>query len=157
MVTRSRPLSLVLGLAGALMVATPAAAGSPVQHYRDSARAEVTTVYYDDDICGPRAGWTEYSVTWHVVYSERPDGSFNFVYGETGTYHTDFDDPSIPDYDSQFTEQQHGSVTAGGTTIWTAQFHDFPGTIRIYEQVVFVDVGGKIQVDRELLRVDGCP
>lgn len=155
---RSRPIALALAVAAAtLFVAPVAAAESPVAHSYFSGHKEVSRVYYPDDICGPRAGWTEYVVTWHAVITELSDGAFNWVYGETGTYHTDFDDPAIPSYDSQFTEAQHGTATAGDTEIFTIQFHDFPGTITIHEQLLFVQVGDEIQLDRYVLRVDGCP
>ena len=157
MFTRIRPAALVLALAASALVAAPVAARSPVVTFRDSGHMEVARVYYDDDICGPRSGWTDYVVSWHAQLTEISDGVFNWVYGETGTYHTDFDDPSIPDYDSQFTEAQHGTMTMGNTGIFTVQFHDFPGTITIHEQYLFVRVGDQIKLDRYTLRVDGCP
>jgi hypothetical protein len=148
-----------LGLAAILVAfaAAPASAASRVLHDGDSAHRQVSTVYYPDDICGPRSGWTTYVTSFQWKYTERGDGSFNFVYLETGTYHTDFDDPTIPSYDSQFTGAQHGTVTRGGTAIFTSQWHDFPGTITIHEQIVFVQVGDQVKLNRDVLRVDGCP
>ena len=157
MFTRVRSAALVLALVGSALVAAPAAAAGPVYHSGNSGHKEVTRVYYDDDICGDRAGWTEYVTTWHWAYTERSEGVFNFMYIETGTYHADFDDPSIPSEDSQFTGAEHQTITGGGTHVWTVQWHDFPGTITIHEQFLFVQVGDDIRVDRYILRVDGCP
>jgi hypothetical protein len=154
-----RRSQLGVGLALVLWVfaVAPASAASPVLHAGDGAHRQADTVYYPDDICGPRSGWTDYVITFQWKYLERADGSFNFASVETGTYHTDFDDPTIPSYDSQFTESQHATVTPGGTWIYTRQAHDFPGSITIREQVVFVQVGDEVKLDRDILRVDGCP
>ena len=157
MFKRTRPAGLILAIATVLLVAAPAAAAGPVTQWRDFGHKEVSRVYYPDDICGPRAGWTDYVVSWHFHLTEISEGVFNWVFGETGTYHVDFDDPSIPDLDSQFTEAQHGTVTKGGTETFTFQFHDFPGSIAIHEQYLFVRVGDEVKLDRYTLRVDGCP
>jgi hypothetical protein len=79
------------------------------------------------------------------------------VFGETGRYETDFDDPSIEDYVSQLTEAGHFNLTPSGTRVYTSQFHDFPGTIDIRERVVFVESNGTVKVDRYDLTVTGCP
>jgi hypothetical protein len=150
-------LTLGTALAVCILAAGPVVAASPVAHAGSSAHREVSTVYYPDDICGPRAGWTTAVVSYHWQYLERSDGSFNFSFVETGTYHTDFDDPTIPSYDSQFTGAQHGTVTRGSTQIFTSQWHDFPGSITIHEQMLFVQVGDEVKLDRDDLRVDGCP
>ncbi len=154
-----RSIGNSLGLALALWViaVVPAAGASPVLHARDAAHREVSTVYYPDDICGPRAGWTTFVVTFHLSYVERPDGTWSFNYLETGTYHTDFDDPTIPSYDGQFTGPQHGTITPGGVETYNGEWHDFPGSITIHEHVVFVQVGDEVKIDRDDLRVEGCP
>jgi hypothetical protein len=153
-----RASSIAFGTALVLtLLAAPTAAASPVLHAGESAHREASTVYYPDDICGPRSGWTDYIATFQWKYTERADGTFNFVYVENGTYHTDFDDPTIPSYDSQFTGTQHGTVTRGGTAIFTSQWHDFPGSITIREQIIFVQVGDEVRLDRDILVVDGCP
>ena len=154
---RTIRIGLGLALAVSVVAAGPAAAAAAVAHVRVAAHREVSTVHYPDDICGPRAGWTRYVVTWQWQYTERSDGSFNFAYVETGTYHTDFDDPSIPSYDGQFTGAQHGTITRGGTQVYTFQWHDFPGSITIHEHVVFVQVGDDVKLERDDLRIDGCP
>ena len=148
---------LGLAIVATALAAAPAAAASPVAHARTIVHREVSTEHHPDDICGPRAGWTTAVATYHFMYTELPDGSFNFSFVETGTYHTDFDDPTIPDYDSQFTGAQHGTVTRGGTQIYASQWHDFPGSITIHEQILFVQVGDEVRLDRYDLRVDGCP
>jgi hypothetical protein len=151
-------MSLIGAVLALLLQAGPAAAGQgPVQHAGGSSHKVVDLTYHPDDICGPRSGWTETTVTSQWKYTELPDGSFNFVFVETGTYHTDFDDPAIPSYDSQFTGAEHGTITRGGTSIHTSQWHDFPGTITIFEQILFVQVGDVVKLDRDDLRVDGCP
>ena len=83
--------------------------------------------------------------------------SLHVSYTETGSYATDFDDPAIDDYASQFTEAQHFNLTRGGTVTWTEQFHDFPGTIQIKSHVTFVEVDGEARVDLSTLEVTGCP
>jgi hypothetical protein len=152
-----RLIVLCMAAAAASGLAPMAAAASPVFHLRDSGHQEVSREYYPDDICGPRSGWTDYVVTWHVAITSLSDDTFNFVYGETGTYHTDFDDPSIPSYDSQFTEAQHGTATLGDTLVFTNQFHDYPGTIQIRSHITFVQVGDEIEVNRDAEYVSGCP
>ena len=79
------------------------------------------------------------------------------VFGESGRYETDFDDPSIEDYSSQFTEAGHFNITPGGVVVYTMQFHDFPGTIDIRQHVVFVESNGSVKVERDDLTVTGCP
>jgi hypothetical protein len=152
---------VVLGAAFALVLSVgpvgPVAAASPVLHAGSSVHREVELVYYPDDICGPRSGWSEVVTTVQWKYTERPDGTFNNVYVETGTYHTDFDDSTIPSYDSQFTGAQHATITRGGTQISTFEWHDFPGSITIREHVTFVQVRDEVRVDRDDLHVDGCP
>ncbi len=117
---------------------------------------EVTARYFPDDICGDRAGWTTFTVTYRFIVMDHGD-SLHVVFGETGRYVTDFDDPSIEDYSSQFTEAGHFSLTRGGTVVFTSQFHDFPGSIQIHERVVFVEAAGSVKVDKYDLSVTGCP
>jgi hypothetical protein len=155
--TRFWSLALTTAVALSVLLAAPASAGSPVHHDSGSAKKEVSRVYFDDDICGPRANWTEFVVTWHWAYTERPNGSFNFMYIETGTYHSDFDDPTIPSVDGRFTGAEHATATAGDTFVHTVQWHDFLDGITIHEQLLFVQVGDEIRLDRHLIRVDGCP
>ena len=125
-------------------------------HFRESNHKFVNTVYFPDDICGPRAGWTTFVVTDHLVVTDLGD-SVHVVFGENGRYTTDLDDPAFADYSSQFTDAFHFNLTRGGTEVATEQFHDFPGTIRIRVHINFVAVDGEVRVDRESLSVTGCP
>ena len=153
---RTRWIPLGLALAGVMLVAVPVSAANPVTHARESGKKEIHTEYFADDICGPRAGWTTFVVTWHFHVTDLGD-SVHVVYGETGRYTTDFDDPATEDYESQFTEAMSSNVTRGGTVTFNLQFHDFPGDIKIHVNVVFVEVDGQVMVERDVLRVDGCP
>jgi hypothetical protein len=65
------------------------------------------------------------TLTWtdHLLVTDLGD-SLHVVFGEQGTYATDFDDPAIEDYTSQFTDAEHFNITCGGTVVYTVQFHD---------------------------------
>jgi hypothetical protein len=154
--SRNRLTALGLALAGALLAVTPVAAASPVVHTRDSAQKETYSVYFPDDICGPRAGWTTFVLTRLLHVTDLGD-SLHVTAIDTGRYSTDFDDPAIEDYESQFTEALHVNMTRGGTVTFNYEFHDFPGDITIRGQTVFVEIDGQVMVDRESFRVDGCP
>jgi hypothetical protein len=146
-----------IGLSAVLMMAaSPVFAASPIVTDGASEHSEIRTVYFPDDICGPRAAWYTIEVTWHWHLTDLGDG-YSFVYTETGTYHVDFDDPRIEDIDSQFTEAFHETATRGGTIVSTEQFHDFPGTITIRVHVMVVEVDGELRVDRVVNDVEGCP
>jgi hypothetical protein len=148
---RTRTAAVGLGLAWLLVTAGPVAAGGPVSHTHDSAQKEMYSVY-----CGPRAGWTHFVLTRLFHVTDRGD-SVHVVAIDTGRYVTDFDDPAVGDYESQFTEALHFNLTRGGTTTFSYQFHDFPGDITIRGHTVFVDVDGSVKVDRESFFVEGCP
>ena len=154
-VTRTIPAALA---ALALLLATTAVASAagPIDQGRDARHKEVKVEVYGDDICGDRANTTTYTVTWRVHWVEFAD-SVHFSYTETGRYVTDFDDPSIMDYESQFTEASHFDMTRGGTVTATEQFHDFPGSIQIKTHAVFAEVDGTVRVDRYSIDVTGCP
>lgn len=153
---RTQSAALGLALAGVMLLAAPVSAASPVTHTRDSAQKEVYSVYFPDDICGPRAGWTTFVLT-RVLHVTDLGDSVHITAIDTGRYTTDFDDPAIDDYKSQFTEALHFNLTRGGTVTFNYEFHDFPGDITIQGQNVFVEVDGEVLVDREVFRVDGCP
>ena len=141
----------------ALMVPSLAAnAGAPTR-MKEIIHKFTHTEVFSDDICGDRSSVDTFTVTSRFIATEFEDGTFNVVYGETGTYTTDFDDPSIDDHTSKFTEAGHVRLTKGGTFVWTEQFHDFPGTIQIRSRVVLVEVDGELKVNREVLSVTGCP
>ena len=156
-----RPIRRVAAVAAAIVVssllaAPVAAAARTVDQIRDGGHHEVSTVYYPDDICGPRSGWTTYDVTWHLRVQDFGD-TFNATYVETGTYTTDLDDPAFDDYSSQFTGAVHVNVTKSGVAVTTDLWHDFPGSITIRTSLVFVVRDGAVQVDREVFYVSGCP
>ena len=153
---RTRLTALGLMVAGALLAATTVAAASPVDNARDSAQKETYSVYFPDDICGRRAGWTTFVLTRLLQITDLGD-SVHVTAIDTGRYSTDFDDPAIEDYESQFTEALHFNLTRGGTVTYNYEFHDFPGDITIQGQTVFVEVDGQVMVDRESFRVEGCP
>jgi hypothetical protein len=138
------------------LVAPAAAAEAIPAITRESNHKLVKTLYFPDDICGPRGGWTTFVVTDHLIVTDLGD-SLHVVFGEHGTYSTIFDDPAIENYSSQFTDAQHFNITRGGTVVFTEQFHDFPGTIRIQVRIVFVEVGGEVHVERFFESVTGCP
>jgi hypothetical protein len=153
---RTESAALGLALAGVMLLATPVSAASPVTHTRDSAQKEVYSVYFPDDVCGPRAGWSTFVLT-RVLHIVDMGDSVHLTAIDTGRYTTDFDDPAIEDYKSQFTEALHFNLTRGGTVTFNYEFHDFPGDITIRGQTVFVEHDGVVLVDREVFRVDGCP
>ncbi len=148
----------ILLVAGLMTLASaPAqAAGAKPSIERTIVHKEVTTEEFADDICGDRANTTTFTTTWRYIVKSTGD-SLLVVFGETGRYQTDFDDPSIDDYASQFTEAGHFNISPSGTVVYTSQFHDFPGTIEIHERIVFVESSGSVRVDRYDLTVTGCP
>jgi len=153
---RTRSAALAFALVGTILAVGPAAAATQVTTGHDFVLKQVTTEYFPDDICGPRAGWTTFVLTSHTHWTDQGDG-YHFTHGETGTYTTVFDDPSIPSYQSQSTDAFVFNMTRGQTVTYNDEFHDFPGTITIHTQTVFTEVNGQVVVDREVLRVDGCP
>ena len=153
---RTRTTTLGVALSWLLLAAGPVAAGGPVTHTRDSAQKETYSLYFPDDICGPRAGWTHFTLTRTFHVTDLGD-SVHVTAIDTGRYSTDFDDPAVADYESQFTEAMHFSLTRGGATTFSYQFHDYPGDITIRGHTVFVEVDGLVKVDRESFVVDGCP
>lgn len=140
-----------------MLAAAPAqAAGSKPPIDKTIVHKEVKVEEFTDDICGDRANSTTFTTTWRLIVKESGDG-LSVVFGESGRYETDFDDPSIEDYSSQFTEAGHFNITPGGVVVYTMQFHDFPGTIDIRQHVVFVESNGSVKVERDDLTVTGCP
>lgn len=153
---RTRHIPLGLSLVALLMSATPALGAGPPTQVREFGHKQVTTVYFPDDICGPRAGWTTFVETWRLHVVEFDD-SIHLAAPETGWYHTDFDDPAIEDVDAKWTETVSFQLTRGGTVVFNEQLHDFLGDVRIHSHVVFVEVDGSVKVEREIFRVEGCP
>ena len=141
----------------ALLVPALAASAQPPARFKEVVHKFTHSQVFSGDICGDRSGVDTFTVTSRFMATAFEDGTVNVVYGETGSYTTDFDAPNIEDHTSQFTGAGHLRLTRGGTLTFTEQFHDFPGTIQIHTQVVVVEVDGQLKVDRELLSVTGCP
>jgi hypothetical protein len=139
-----------------IIASVPAAAAGPVEHVRESAQHEIKVAYYPDDICGPRGGWTTYSLTWHYQVTDLGD-SVHVGYVETGAYSANYDDPALEDTTGQFTEAIHFNLTRGGTATYTEQFHDFLGTIQIWVHITIAEQNGIVRLDRSVLKVTGCP
>jgi hypothetical protein len=116
------------------------------------------TEFFPDDICGPRASNVTFTFKAQVThFTQSPDGTFNFVDVETGTYHVDFVDPALAPQDSQQTEAFHVALTPGGVNVASLQFHDHPTGLRIWEHLVLTVVNGNVIVDRDITGVTGCP
>ena len=152
---QARPVRMALLVVLALaLTAGPTAAA--VSHTRVSTRDVTRTEYFPDDICGPRAGWTTFVTSTRLEVTDLGD-SVHVAFGELGTYSTDFDDPAITDYTSRFTDAGHFNITRGGSVVYTEQWRDFPGTIRIHEHIVFVEAGGDVRIDKDEVTFTGCP
>ena len=158
---RVRRLAVATAVGVALLAAVavlPAQAG---------ARATTSTVvthgltfseFEPEDICGPRASFIDWTIRTELIHvTEREDGSFSVNFNDTGMYHVDFVDPALADQESQFTESTHVTLTPGGTEVFTMTFHDFPTGIRILGQAHATVVDGRLIVERDILKVTGCP
>jgi hypothetical protein len=116
------------------------------------------TEFFPDDICGPPASTVAFTVRTDVTHlTERADGTFTFHHTDTGTYHVDFVDPALADQDSQFTESLLITLTPGGTEVVSLAFHDFPTGLRIWQRFHLTVVDGNPLVERDVLKVTGCP
>lgn len=116
------------------------------------------TLSFPDDICGPRASTVTWTVrTQALHWDERPDGTFNTHWTQTGTYHVDFVDPALADQDSQYTDQIHHVLTRGETEVFSETFHDFPTGLKIWVRIHATIVRGRLLVEREVEKVSGCP
>ncbi len=89
--------------------------------------------------------------------TEHQDGTFNFHFTETGTYHVDFVDPALSDQDSQFAGSIHHVITRGGADVISLTWHDFPAGLKSWEQFHLTVVDGDVVAFRDVLRVTGCP
>lgn len=150
---------LLFVLAGLLaLLAVSAHAAAPAEKTTVVVHGLTYSVFFPDDVCGPRAGTTTFSVRTRVLHAtEEQDGSFNAKFIDTGTYHVDFVDPAIADQDSQFTYSIHHAFTPGGVEVLTETFHDFPTGVRIWERFHATVVDGRIVIEREVFKVTGCP
>lgn len=157
--TRTMLISAAMALVAFLLGVPPAqaAAGRPTTT-TTVLHGLTETEFFPDDICGSRASDVVFTIRTQVIHlTERDDGSFNFTFTETGTYHVDFLDPALADQDSQFTEAIHVTLTPGGTFVASVAFHDFPTGIRIWERFHLTEVDGRPVVERDIQKVTGCP
>ena len=117
------------------------------------------TEYFPDDICGPRASTVTFTETiGQSQFILRADGTY--VYREVAvvTYWADYVDPTLPDFSGRLVEVNHFIVTPGVNTDLVANtFHDFGGGLKIFERLNFKVVDGDVVVDREIIKVTGCP
>ena len=141
----------------ALLVAGPAAA-APVDTRTVVEHNTTETIRFDDDVCGPRANTTTFTrkvVQSHIT--EGVDGSFNFHEVAVVTYVSDYDDADLPDLSGRLTEVNRFTRTPGGTFTGTVTFHDFFGDVRIHVKQHITEVRGRLVVEREVVKVSGCP
>jgi hypothetical protein len=120
-------------------------------------RGDTGIDYYSSDICGDRASWVTTSLRTTVDHLTERDGSYAFHYLETGTYHVDFDDPTLADQDSQFTGSNTVVLTLGETVVVASTWHDFPTGLQIWERYHLTIVNGQPVIERYVLIVTGCP
>lgn len=154
---RATRLLVVLVIALAVVV-LPAQAGAQATTSTVVTHGLSFSEFEPEDICGPRAAFIDWTIRTSVIHvTEREDGSFSVNATDTGTYHVDFVDPALADQESQFTESIHFTVTPGGTEVFTMTFHDFPTGIRIFGQAHATVVDGRLIVERDILKVTGCP
>jgi hypothetical protein len=157
----SRTRSMVVGaLASTVLMIAPVQATAQAPEVWTTVRHDVTfTQSFPEDICGPRAS-TETWRVWTEVnnLTQLPDGSFAFTDFETGTILVDFDDPSIPDSSSQFTNTFQKNLTRGETLIVTETFHQFFAIdLRVSYRLHLTEVEGTPRVSKEIIKVTGCP
>ena len=116
------------------------------------------TEFFPDDICGARASTVTFTATmaqWKIV--ERADGTWSYRDVAVVTYDVDFVDPELSDYSGRLTEVNHYIVTPGDTFVVANTYHDFGGDLKIWERLNFKEVKGDVVVDREIMKVTGCP
>ena len=150
--TRLALLTVILLLASSL----PAAADS--NNRTVVSRGYTHTEFFPDDICGPRATTVTFTATIsQSQYVERADGSWSYRDVAQVTYEIDFVDPALSDYSGRLTEVNHYILTPGDTFIVTNTYHDFGGDLQIWERLNVKEVGSEVLVEREILKVTGCP
>jgi hypothetical protein len=116
------------------------------------------TEFFPDDICGARASTATFTETMaQSQYVQRADGSWSYRDVSVVTYVGDYVDPSIADVTGRLTEVNHYIFRAPESFIAATSFHDFGGDLKIWERVNFKAVKGEVVVDRELVKVTGCP
>ena len=95
------------------MIAPAQAAAQAPEVWTNVRHDVIFTQSFPDDVCGPRASTETWRVRTEMNHlTQLPDGSFALTDFETGTIFDDFDDPSIPDSSSQFTNTFQRNLTA---------------------------------------------
>jgi hypothetical protein len=149
---------LIGALAALALAAGPMPASAETSTSTVVVHGVTFTEFFPDDICGPRASTVSFTLRTVVMHlTEHADGTFTFHYTSTGTYHVDFVDPALADQESQFTEADTFTLTPGGTQIVSGAFHDFPTGLKIWERRHLTVVDGNPVVERDILKVTGCP
>ena len=153
-----KKIHLLIAALTALVLAAVAAPASAATTSTVVIHGVTFTDFFPDDICGPRANYVTFTIDTEVVHTtELADGSFSFVDAATATYHADFVDPARADQDSRQVGGFHITLTPGGTLVSSFAFHDFPTGIRIWQRYHLTVVDGNPVVERDILKVTGCP
>lgn len=134
--------------------ASAARVGSPTVVQHDVVFSE----FFDGDICGEAANTTTFTRTMEQVqFFERPDGTFKYRDVAVVTYVSDYVDPALPDLTGRLTEVNQFVFTPGESFVGVTTFHDFFGSVRIFYRFHTTQHGEEIVVEREVLKVTGCP
>jgi hypothetical protein len=134
--------------------ASAARVGSPTVVAHDTTFTE----FFDGDICGARANTTTFHRRMEQVqFFERPDGTFKYRDVAVVTYVSDYVDPALQDLTGRLTEVNQFIFTPGQTFVGVTTFHDFFGPVKIFYRFHTTQRGEEIIVEREVLRVTGCP
>ena len=117
------------------------------------------TDFFQDGLCGPEPQYVTFTFRTEVIHAtEHADGSFSFHDTATGTYHTDFVDPALPDLDSQQTSSFHLTLAPSGTMVVSFTFHDFPTGLKIWQRFHLTVVDGTPVVERDITKFEpACP
>lgn len=150
------PATLIALLAPIALAATATASTDTVTVVE---HGTTFTAFFPDDICGDRASTTTFTrLVEQSHLTQRADGSFSYHDVGVFTYTSDYVDPDLPDLTGQGTEVNHYVLTPGDTFIASNPFHDFFGDVHIHVKVhLTVRPDGTAVVDRDVLKVTGCP
>jgi len=152
----TRPgLTVLSGCALAVLpIAAAPAASADVVHDKQSWH-HATETQHDFNICGDLATFT-FTTTGHTISTDTGTG-FHVNGVENGKYTVVFDDPSLGEWDAQFTETFHFNATPGGTVNSEVGNNNIEGNVRIHELMTFtVSPDGVVHVDKTVAVVDGC-
>ena len=148
---------LVIATAASLAALAGIGPTSAANGYTLVSHGDTGSAYYASDICGARASWVTTTLRTTVDHVTQRGDSFVFHYLETGTYHVDFDDPSLADQDSQFTGSSTVALTPGQAVVVANTWHDFPTGLMIWERFHLTLVDGQPVIEKYVLKVTGCP